>query len=455
MERVSETSSARRYIGRRTALKLGAAGVGATLVRPARAQKATKITVWTWGGTERFQRRIDAFKRLYPDVAARIEVEVVSPGKQDAEVYQAFRLALASGNDLPDMVQMNYIGLPEFAEAGVLADLGPLMKPYAGDLIDGARKLATYNDQTLAIPYQMKGKVWFYRKDLFEAAGIDPAAVATFDDYMAAGRRFHEKHPKSYIMNLGATPIHWWYFMILSNWPDTRVAARDGTFRVVSDPNFGTLLDWMKTWRTSGIAYDADDFSPAWQPAFADSSIGGSMISNWMTDFLPKFAPEQGGKWGLAAWPQFNRHGSEAGGGVMTIPAASRNKEAAFEFASRMFLTPRGSVDEWERTGTPSVLRSAQQDMLQRSAEMTRPAGITDAQWAVMPNNYFGRDFLKPILELFDVFNVFPYDPAAQAELDILRRETEFYIAGRKTKEQALQSAQSTMQAQIGNPYKT
>jgi ABC-type glycerol-3-phosphate transport system substrate-binding protein len=215
------------------------------------------------------------------------------------------------------------------------------------------------------------------------------------------------------------------------------------------------LLDYLKTWRTSGISYDTDDFSPGWQPAFADGSIGGSLISNWMTDFLPKFAPEQSGRWGLALWPQFNRRGSEGGGGVMTIPDGSRNKEAAFEFAARMFLTPTGSVDEWERTGTPSVLRSAQQDMLQRSASMTRPAGMADAQWAAMPNNYFGRDFLRPILASFDQFNVFPYDPAAQAELDILRRETEAYIGGRKTKEQALASAQSTMQAQIGNPYKT
>jgi hypothetical protein len=101
------------------------------------------------------------------------------------------------------------------------------------------------------------------------------------------------------------------------------------------------------------------------------------------------------------------------------------------------------------------VLRSAQQEMLDRNANMTRPNGLTDAQWAVMPNNYFGRDFLRPILESYNQFNVFPYDPAALAELDIMRRETEAYISGSKTREQALQAMQATMTAQIGNPYKT
>ena len=439
----------------RRSLLAGSMGAGLALPRAAHAQRPTRITVWTWGGADRFQRRVDAFKRLYPEVAARIEVEVVSPGKNDGEVYQALRLALASGNNMPDLVQMNYIGLPEFAEAGVLEDLGSMMKPYNGDLVDAARQLSTYGGATVAIPYQLKGKLWFYRRDLFEQAGIDPAEVKTFDDYMQAGRRYHDKHPSSFIMNMGRSPIHWYYFMILSNWPETKVADRDGKFRIMSDPSFGTLIDWLKNWRSSGIAFDTDDFEPAWQPAFADSSIGGSLISNWMTDFLPKFAPAQSGKWGLALWPEFNRRGSEAGGGIMTIPTAAKNKEAAFEFASRMFLTPSGSLDEWERTGTPTVLRSTRAEMLDRSAKMTRPADMTDAQWNVLPVNYFGKDFLRPILNSFEHFNVFPYDPAAQAELDIMRRETEAYIAGNKTHEQALQSMQSTMAARIGNPYRT
>ena len=448
---IIKTNAPAPSLRRRQALGLA----GATLLpRLTRAQGRQKITVWTWGGVERFTGRVEAFKRLFPSEAAGIDIEVASPGKNDAEIYQALRLALASGNQMPDLVQMNYIGLPEFAEAGALADLGSLMKPYAADLVEGARKLTTYNDTTLAIPMQMKGKVWFYRRDLFEAAGIDPLAVKSFDDYMAVARRYHEKHPTSYIMNIGRTPIHWWYFMMLSHWPQTRVSDRDGHFRVVSDPNFATVIDWLKTWRTSGLAFDTDDFEPAWQPAFADGSIGGTLLSNWMTDFLPKFAPAQGGRWGLAPWPEFNRSGSEAGGSVMVVPAASRNKEAAFNFAARIFLTSQGSIDEWVRTGNPTILRSARAEMLDRSAAMTRPAGITDAQWAVTPVNFFGKDFLRPILESYEQFNVFPYDPTAQAELDIMRRETEAYIAGGKTREQALQAMQTTMTARIGNPYR-
>jgi ABC-type glycerol-3-phosphate transport system substrate-binding protein len=449
--KINRNAAAARRFSRR--LLLRAAAASAALPFVARAQKKTHIVVWTWGGTERFNRRVVAFEQQFPEAASRIEVEVLSPGQHDPEVYQAFRLALASGKNVPDLLQMNYTGMPEFAEAGVLADLGDMMKPYAADLVDGARQLATYNGAIVSVPYQMKGKVWFHRKDLFEQAGIDPAAVASFDDYMTAGRRFHEKHPRSYIMNFGRSPIHYWYFEILSNWPDVRMADRDGVFRIRSDPHFSTMLDWMKAWRTSGIAFDTDDFAPTWQPAFADDSIAGSLISNWMTDFLPKFAPAQAGRWGLTMWPAFSRAGSEGGGSIMTIPAASKNKEAAFEFAAAAFLTPAGSLGEWERTGTPTVLKSAMQEMLDKSAHLIRPAGMPDAVWAALPNNFFGPDFLRPILQAFEQFHPFAYDPAAQAELDIMRRETEAYITGAKTREQALEAMQATMTTQIGNPY--
>ncbi len=439
---------------RRTALTAGAAALCLPAVwRPAQAQSAATIKIMTWGGADRFGPRIAAFERLHPKSAERIKVQVVSPGAHDAEVYQALRLGLASRTDVPDLVQMNYIGVPEFAEAGALADLSKLVEPYRADMTEAGRELSTYNGKVVGIPLQLKPKIWLYRTDLFEQAGIDPAGIKTFDEYVAAGRRFHEKHPKSFIMNIGSNPIHYWYFMLLSHWPDVRVADRSGKFQLASDKRFGEVLTWLKTFRTSGISLPVDDWSPDWQPAFADGSIGGSLLSSWMTQFLPKFAPAQSGRWAIAPWPEFNRWGSEAGGAVFVIPSAAKNKEAAFEFASKMLLDTSGSVDEWVRTGAPPAVKSAVAEVNERARSMQRRDGMTDAEWAALPVNYFGKDFMKPVVESLNTFRVFPYDPAAQAELDIMRRQTEGFLAGRTSLDQALAGMDADMKRQIGNPY--
>ncbi len=458
------TTSASKKCGvvtdRRRLLKLAAGGIAAAAAVPSwarrvAAQTPTTITVWTWGGVERFAPRVAAFQRLYPEAAARINVEVVSPGKQDPQVYQALRLALASGSALPDLVQMDYSGMPEFAEAGALTDLSAMLKPYDADFVESARQLSTYNGQTVAIPFQPKAKVWFYRKDLFEQAAIDPNNIKTFDDYMAAGRKLRGTLPKSYIANIGDHPDDDLYWILLSNWDDVRMADRDGTFQTDKNPHFGEILDWMKTWRTSGIAFNTDNWSPDWQPAFADGTITGCLIANWMTDFLPKFAPQQGGRWGITLWPEFNRRGSNNGGSVFTIPAGAAHKEAAFEFASKMLLEPQGALDEWKRTGNPLSIKSVRPQMVEAAQTMKRPDGMTDAQWALTPVNYFGRNFLDPIFKAFEGFHVPPFDPAAANELAILVRQAEAFLAGKKSRDQALQDMAADMKAQIGNPYKT
>src|SRR6185312_8939028 len=64
-----------RTIGRRTVLKLAAGSLAGAIAAPrliggARAQSQTTMTVWTWGGVERFAPRVAAFKRLYPEAAS-------------------------------------------------------------------------------------------------------------------------------------------------------------------------------------------------------------------------------------------------------------------------------------------------------------------------------------------------------------------------------------------------
>ena len=60
---IIKTNAPAPSLRRRQALGLA----GATLLpRLTRAQGRQKITVWTWGGVERFTGRVEAFKRLFP-----------------------------------------------------------------------------------------------------------------------------------------------------------------------------------------------------------------------------------------------------------------------------------------------------------------------------------------------------------------------------------------------------
>ncbi|WP_227287732.1 extracellular solute-binding protein [Boseongicola sp. H5] len=443
---------------RRGLLRTGAALGAATLATPALmrrsyAQGAKPFEVWVWGGPDRFDGRLNSFAQAYPEEAGTFDVTVRSPGAHGAEVWQALRLALASGQTLPDVVMSNYIAVPEFAELGVLTDMSDRFAEFEDDLTPAGRSLSVYNDMFVGVPANHNIKTWFYNAAKFDAAGIDPTAVRTAADFMAAGQAYRSAHPDSYIMNLGDTPIHYNYFMMLSHWNDLTLANRDGSYNITSDPRFAEVFQLMHDWRQSGIAMPIDDWSPDWQPGFQEGRIGSSLIASWMLGFLPRFMPEQRGEWEIAAWPDFSHRGSEGGGPVFMFPNGAPNTDNAWEFMSKLHLSTEGGVIDWQTRGTIPGTTSALSQLQELASNVTRPADMTDEQWQLTPGYYYGDGFMDPIIAAMEDFQVFQYDPAAPAQLDIMRRRVNPYVSGNSTLEEALEGMQADMERQIGNPY--
>jgi multiple sugar transport system substrate-binding protein len=463
---MSKKQGPEKGISRRDFMRLSALGAGGALlaaqgVSPAaaapryrfRRQGRVTLTMWHWGGVEDNIKQDQQLAEIFPDLFEKINVEHISVGGHDAEVYQQLRLALAAGEGLPDMVTMGYTAVPEFATAEVLMDLGDLIKPYQEDLSQAGKALSEYEGKVVTVPKQAKPKLWFYRKDMFAEAGIDPSAVVTFDDYMAAGQKFHETFPDSYIMNIGPQPIHYLYFMILAHWDDVRVADENGNYQLTSNDHFATLLEWLKTWQD--IGFRTDDFSADWNQAFIDNKVGGWLGAAWgwtypISRWALTPAPDQ---WGVALWPEFNRRGSDSGGGVLVIPKGAPHPDLAFEYLAKQFLTKEGSVNYFRSTGVVPISTSGLAEVASLSANPTKPEGMSDEDWAVDPINFWGPLLPEYMAKSYEAFRIFPYDPAATAELDILRQHTEAYIAGNESLEKALAGAQDDMESQIGNPY--
>ena len=414
------------------------------------------ITVWHWGGIDDNIQQTEQLAEIFPELFERIQVEHFSTGGNDAEVYQQFRLALSSGDTLPDVVTMNYTALPEFASAGVLEDLSECIAPYMDDISQAGLELIQYNGEMVAIPKQAKSKLWFYRVDMFEEAGIDPDAIETFEDFFAAAEQFNATFPDAYIINLGPQPIHYWYFTMLSHWDDSRVATEDGEYLLTSDESFYNLFDWTKQLYDAGLTFQTDDFSADWNQAFIDNQVGSWLSASWGWDWpINNFAetpnPEQ---WGVTLWPEFMRSGAEAGGGILVVPKDTPNADLACEYLATQHLTTEGSVAYFESTGVIPVTVSGLEAIAERAANPVQPEGMSDEDWARNRLNFWGEDLVSAMAESYEVFQIYPYDPAASTELEILRQHMESLLAGRhETVEDALEAAQSDMESQIGNPY--
>ena len=402
---------------------------------------AGPIVLQAWGDVTGQQTMWTQFTTNFPDQAKGLSFQAVSAGANDADAVAKLRLQLSSGTDIPDIVQLNYSAVAEFAQAGVLADLGTLMTPYAGNVTQAAQTLMKYNGTVVAIPFEVKEKLWFYRSDLFSQAGIDPTKVTTQQQFVDAGKQLQKTSPKSYIWNLGPNPQQYQWDMIVSGNGAKYSTQNPCAITVGTDPGLAAAFQAVKDLRASGVVANIDDFTPEWQTALADGTVASTLSASWLPQFLQQYAPDLAGKWAVTTWPEIGgaTGGSEAGGSVFVIPNASKHKEGAVTFLASMLMTKKGAGAYVAANPSyiPNVVES-----------------LNDP--AVRNNAYFGTSLIDAFLAASQSYKLFPFDPASITETTVLSEQLAKYLASSDASPASyLQAAQAQLEAQVGCPWES
>jgi multiple sugar transport system substrate-binding protein len=166
------------------------ASVSAAAIALGGAVSAQEITLQFWdnqqtesGLSEVQQAAVDRFMAENPDIA--VEVTTIPYPE-----YQQRLLTAVQGGNAPDIATLDQIWVAAFAQAGAVADLteqaaesGLVRDHFFG----GAWDSAVVDGALHGIPFNVD--VWqfsFYNQDLFDAAGIDPASISTFEGLRAA-----------------------------------------------------------------------------------------------------------------------------------------------------------------------------------------------------------------------------------------------------------------------------
>lgn len=412
------------------------------------ASETTSNTSSIWSGdsvtlkmmvfpaTENYEEINNKFLAANPEIDAKVDIEVELGGSGDGDVAQKLRLALASGNDLPDIIRLNYTQLPEFAEAGVLEPLGDYFIAYEDDIIDAAKSVMQYNGEYTAFPREIKPKVWFYRADIFEECGIDPYDIKTIDDYIAAGEKIRETYPNASMENYNVPNKNYDLMMMLSS-TDGRFCDEEGNYNLASDPDVKLTFERIKKMHDSSVNSSVAEWSADWAPAFSSGELVSQLIGGWFkTDFMNFGLEDQKGKWAIAPWPEEIREGSDAGGAIWVIPANSKNKDVAASYMSELCFRKDASKIIYDVTGIIPALKSAQED-----------------PYFNAEHDYYASSLGPVNFETMEYLKVYPYTPASTQEITIALQYLDEYVSGNMTVEEALEAAQGDMLNQIGNPY--
>ncbi|GAB2876064.1 ABC transporter substrate-binding protein [Myroides odoratimimus subsp. xuanwuensis] len=115
-----------------------------------------------------------------------IEVQLLPSSATDQRTQLARRLA--ADDDATDLMSLDPVFVPEFANAGWLLEFEGEQgeKLIEDDVLKGAAETVQWEDKVYAAPQWANTQVLWYRKSLAEAAGLDMSQPVTWDQIIEA-----------------------------------------------------------------------------------------------------------------------------------------------------------------------------------------------------------------------------------------------------------------------------
>ncbi|WP_426998293.1 ABC transporter substrate-binding protein [Pseudarthrobacter sp. N5] len=340
-----------------------AASEGASAEDIAKAlQTETTLTVWGWA--PQLKPIVEAFEAKYPKV--HVNLENVGTGNAH---YTKLQNAVKAGSGAPDVAQIEYNALPQFALSDALADL----KGYGAEELEDNYTASTWGSVNLnggiyALPQDSGPMAMFYRADVFEKHGI--AVPSTWDEYVAAAKTLHAADPKAYITSdtgdAGFSTSMIWQ-------------AGGKPYTINSTTDVGIDLQdegskkWTGTWNTlvkDELLSPVTGWSDEWYKGLSDGSIATLLTGAWMPANLESGAAAGSGNWRVAPMPTYNKGQAataENGGGGDAVLKQSKNKAAAYGFL-QFSNGPEGSKIHAANGGFPSTTADLQTDAFLNAA---------------------------------------------------------------------------------------
>ncbi|MEV7184593.1 sugar ABC transporter substrate-binding protein [Kitasatospora sp. NPDC093102] len=334
--------------------------------------KPVALTFWGWAkGTKEV---VAAFNASHPGI--QVTYEEIPSGV--AGGYAKISNAVKAGN-APDVFNVEYSQLPDFVSQGAVQDIGKLVTDdVKSKYLNQALELTTLGGSTWALPLDASPQAFYYRKDLFDKAGI--TAPKTWDEFRTAAQKLKEAQPDARIATF--FPDDPTTFEAMAWQADAHWFKSSGDAWKVdaTGPETKKAGDYWQQLINDDLVRVMPSFSQQWTASLQKGETAGYLGASWGGGVLKGTVPDASGKWAVAPVPTWdgNPASGMVGGTTFAVSKNSKKAKAAVEFATWATTTPEG-FSARIASGTSSAYPAA-------------PALVPVAQGAFKTDFYGGQD---------------------------------------------------------------
>lgn len=304
-----------------------------------------KVTLSVWGMGEEAKtlpKLAEQFTAENPNITVNVQALPWDQG------HQKLLTAVASKKG-PDVIQMGTSWIPEFAEAGALADMTPYLEQYPelnpDNFYPGAVESARYEDKYVGSPWYVETRVLYYRTDLLSEVGYDEAP-ATWEELSDAAQKLAARGDGQYGISIDPKEQSLGFMFSRQNGAEWFTADGEPNF---ADPKFVEAVEYINSFYQNGSA--PKDLGLDIIPAFKEGILPIFISGPWMIKLIQDQAPEIEGKWAISVLPTKENNISLLGGSNLSIFEHSPNKDAAAKFIAFM-SKPETQIQWMEHTSS-------------------------------------------------------------------------------------------------------
>ncbi len=296
------------------------------------------ITVWGWPAADlAFESIIEGFNEIYPNITVEWEMK---PGQADG-VRDSLTAAIAAGAGAPDVSMIEIKDIDKFVLYGGLQNL--LAEPfnageYSDDFVEYKWNQGSSMDgeKLYAFPWDIGPASIFYRRDVFEAAGL-PSDPESVEELLGTWEKFVETGK---IIKANVEGV--WFTDTAQNIPYIYYSHKnffDEDLNIsIDNEKTRQVLKIAQIVRNEGLDASLDLWTEEWYQALGNGQVAVSISGCWFGGFLKGWiAADTSGSWGIVPVPEDPLQ--NWGGSFLAIPEQSENKLAAWAFIEYVCAT--------------------------------------------------------------------------------------------------------------------
>lgn len=310
---------------------------GAADCAPSNGPVRLTFTSWVPG----IEQAVALWNQQNPD----IQVETQSVPSGNSGTYNNLFNQLKAGT-APDLSQVEYDSLASFRLQNGLRDIArcPGVADARPQFVNWTWNQVQLGDQGVyGVPQDTGPMALFYRKDLFDAAGIAPPK--TWEEYYQAARRLNQADPNVKITHFPQQDANWFTGLLWQDQAQLFSLQGDQVRVSVDNERSRRVADyWQRMINERLVATNLQGFSPDLYAAWNNGTVATWISAAWGYSTIRDNAKNTAGKWAVAPMPQWSAGDNRAGnwGGSSTaVFASSKHPAEAARFALWLNTNPQ------------------------------------------------------------------------------------------------------------------